>query len=131
MFHQWKALTTSLLSTMSPHITGREETAMDIVDELEDLLETFQSRLPKLAFRQVLQSIVYNAIALDETFCGQQNWYRLHYPSYQEKRYDYYMDESMATAAGSSLGRMVRFVIRPALYRDEGIPSLVPPLVWT
>lgn len=107
----------------------------DVMEDLEDLLEPFKSRVSNGI--HMLGDIVSDAIALDEVFCAQVSWYQ---PTYPDKRHDRHIDSNMARAEGSSSQRAVRFVIRPALYRSGGSGRgdtydrwfvLDPTLVWT
>jgi hypothetical protein len=117
VFHQWKAMTTSLLSTLGPH-NGRDDKTTEIVEELEDLLEPFRSKLPRDSVHQSLQNLVRNAVTLDESFCGQQEWYILKYP---ESRFGIHFDRNKMNAReGSTALRQVAFVIRPCLCRAGG-----------
>ncbi|KAK3385578.1 hypothetical protein B0H63DRAFT_184731 [Podospora didyma] len=119
-FHQWRALTTSLLSIMGPDLTGCGETAGEVTDELEAFLESLRSssNLFRNNGHTALRAIVDKAIALDEIFCGQQELYQLLYPV---RRYDFKVDRaSMEIAEGSSEGQVVWFMITPSLYRSGG-----------
>ena len=118
-FHQWKAATTSMLASMGPQ-DGRNDNTMDVVEDLEDMLEAFKPRLSRASLRQSLQDIIQKAIALDESFCGQQGWYALKYP---EERHNIYVDQRYMTLVegSSSSRRIVAFVIRPGLTRAGGV----------
>lgn len=116
VFHQWKATTASLLSTLGPH-NGRDDKITEIVEELEDLVEPFRSKLSRDPVHQTLQNLTLNAVALDESFCGQYEWYYLEYPK---------------------LNGDAAFVIRPSLCRAGGrgknygqISHLDPSVVWS
>jgi DNA-binding transcriptional MerR regulator len=115
-FHQWKATTASLLSALGPH-NGRDDKITEIVEELEDLVEPFRSKLSRDPVHQTLQNLTLNAVALDESFCGQHEWYYLEYPK---------------------LNGDAAFVIRPRLCRAGGrgknygqISHLDPSVVWS
>ena len=67
---------------------------------------------------QSLQSLTRSAVALDESFCGQQEWYFLKYP---EKRFDFYINrDQMDVVEGSTTSQHAAFVIRPGLCRAGG-----------
>jgi hypothetical protein len=119
VFHQWKAMTTSLLSTLGPH-NGREDKTAEMVEELEELLDPWRSKSHWNAIRQSLQSLVRHAVTLDESFCGQHEWYFLWYP---EPRFDCAINlNQMQVEEGSatSASKTVAFVIRPHLCRISG-----------
>ncbi|KAK0747239.1 hypothetical protein B0T21DRAFT_405890 [Apiosordaria backusii] len=118
-FHQWKAATTSLIYTLGPSATNVKETILDVADRLEELIDTFKSRLPMVAVRDILQKIVTKAVAFDETLCGQPSWYYLCYP---EPRDNFYFDRELTDVAegASATGQKAKFVIRPSLSRTGG-----------
>ncbi|KAM5343503.1 hypothetical protein ACJ41O_012040 [Fusarium nematophilum] len=118
VLHQWKALTTSLVSNIQPS-KERDREIENVVDELEDLLGEFRYRLSFKTFRPGLKTIVSKAIELDKFFYGQQAWYCPEWPS--QKRHDFEIDQrTMKKEAGSPNGRLVKFAIRPCLYRAGG-----------
>ncbi|KAK4466209.1 hypothetical protein QBC42DRAFT_193276 [Cladorrhinum samala] len=134
-FHQWKAVTTSLVNSLGPHVNDGRQIHADVMEDLEDLLEPWKGNVSDGI--HVLRDIVSDAIALDEVFCAQVSWYQLTYP---DKRYDRHFDQNMTRAEGSSSQRAVGFVVRPALYRSGGSARgetydrwfvLDPTLVWT
>jgi len=116
-FHQWKAMTANLLSTLGPH-NGRDGKTAEIVEELEELLEPLRSKMVSGSVRQGLQSLTRNAVALDESFCGQHEWYSLKYP---KKRFDFYYNRDEAEVVeGNMASQLAAFVIRPCLCRAGG-----------
>ncbi|KAH6980886.1 hypothetical protein BKA56DRAFT_673350 [Ilyonectria sp. MPI-CAGE-AT-0026] len=118
LFHRWKALTTDLVSGISLK-QDREDRIADVTDELESMMERFRSKLSFASFRRELQSVVRQAIELDELFCGQEAWYRLAVPAVG--RYDIEVDRNtMSIAGGGANTRNVRFLIRPCLCRAGG-----------
>ncbi|KAK4227136.1 hypothetical protein QBC38DRAFT_364914 [Podospora fimiseda] len=116
-FHQWKAMTTSLMNTIGHSVNDNRDIMFDVTEDIEDLLEPFASKIRDPQVAQLLRNIVADAIALDEVFCGQQAWYQIIYP---EKRHDCSFDDQIMvrTEEGSSR-QAVRFVIRPGLCRIE------------
>lgn len=118
LFHRWKALTTDLVSGISLK-QDREDRIADVTDELEGIMDRFRSKLSFASFRRELQSVVRQAIDLDELFCGQEAWYRIGVPPVG--RHDIEVDRnSMSIAGGGVNTRIVRFLIRPCLRRAGG-----------
>ena len=108
-----------------------------VIEDIEDMLEMFKPRLQWHSFRESLRDIVQKAVALDETFCGQQGWYAIKYP---ERRYDFHVDlKTMVPVDGTSHKRVVGFAVRPCLSRAGGVRGesyneysiLEPHTVWT
>ncbi|KAH7146869.1 hypothetical protein B0J13DRAFT_500752 [Dactylonectria estremocensis] len=118
LFHQWKALTASVVSGVCSQ-QDRNEKIADVADELEDMLEPFRSKLSLTSFQRELQNIVRNAVALDESFCGQQAWYRLVWPPGGRHDVDLHQG-SMKIIGGGAKTRLVRFVVQPCLCRAGG-----------
>lgn len=117
MFHQWKAVTTGLVSALGPPIWPDYHT-VGIVEELEDLLEPFRSSLPGDPVHQSLQSLVRKAVALDKSFCGQSEWYCLRYLN---PRFNVPFEQNkMEVVEGSKPSREVAFTVRPCLCQAGG-----------
>jgi hypothetical protein len=117
LFHQWRAQTTNLLSAMGPR-NGREETIVDIADALDDLLQPLRSWGASESFRQALKGIAHDAVALDESFSGQQTYYCLRYP---DRRSNVAFDPIRMRMVEESSGyRKVAFTIRPGLCKAGG-----------
>lgn len=113
LFHQWKAWTTSLASSISPQ-SDLDERIDYIVEDMEEVLELLRSKEDWKSCRQQLRSIVKNAIAVDKMFCGQEAWYVLAYP--HEGRDGLALDQSrMKVVSGSESSQRVSFVVRPML----------------
>jgi hypothetical protein len=127
LFHEWKALTTSLISLVCSQ-QDRERKILDVADELEDMLESFRSTVTVSLLKRELRSIVCKAVALDESFCGQQAWYRLMWPP--AGRHDVELDRNLMKPVGEGGGKrggakttLVMFVIQPCLCRAGGAPG--------
>ncbi|KAM7210431.1 hypothetical protein V8F06_014190 [Rhypophila decipiens] len=117
MFHQWKSLTTSFISTMAKE-TSDGQSFHRVVERLEMLLQPLGERAFGPERRQrMITTLVRNAIDLDRIFCGQQCWYLLKYPKENEDQYETKVNvSSNETPVRSSDGNMERS-IRPILYR--------------
>ena len=110
-------MTTGLVSTLGAHVWP-DYYIIGIIEELEDLLEPFRSSLPGDPVHQSLQSLVRKAVALDESFCGQSEWYRLWYPS---PRFNIPFEQNkMEVVEGSKPSREVAFTVRPSLCQAGG-----------
>ncbi|KAK2600084.1 hypothetical protein QQS21_005170 [Conoideocrella luteorostrata] len=125
LFHEWKALTTSLISLVHPQ-QDRECNIMNIVRNLEDMLKSFQSTIAMPPSSPMLQNIVRKAVALDELFCGQQAWYRLLWPLAEQRGVELDLNTMKAVGGGEGKkgGALVMFTVQPCLCRG-GHDSLV------
>jgi len=65
---------------MDPDVTHRQSSNDDISDAVAALLEPMLSNIKRDYIRREIETIVSEAITLDEMFCSQQAWYRLLYP---------------------------------------------------
>ncbi|KAF5002779.1 hypothetical protein FDECE_10524 [Fusarium decemcellulare] len=113
LYHQWKSLTTSIVSTVQLQ-RDRDDEVDRVVEELEDILP------PSKTCHRELQAVINKAIEMDLKFRGQQASYLVGWPG--QARYNISLDpNSMKLAAGSPKGtRNVRFIIQPCLFRTGG-----------
>lgn len=114
LYHFWKAATTSLVAPIGA-LDGRDERVMEVIVDLSSLLGSLAVNLDWDQFVASLTDIVHQAVALDEMLCYQQGWFFLRYPA---QRSDIFIDqEEMELEQSVAPGEIVKFVIRPALWR--------------
>lgn len=113
-------MTTSIVSVVQVP-QDRDEEVEIILEELEDLLPPFRSRISSSGpYRRELQAVINKAIDLDLKLSGQQVYYGVRWPLH--KRYHVPFDDGlMKPATGSSQPpQNVRFMVQPCLVRAGG-----------
>ncbi|TDZ27550.1 hypothetical protein C8034_v009718 [Colletotrichum sidae] len=119
LYHQWRALTASIISVI-PQPRDREDEVESIVEEIVGLLKPCEPKGSKFgAYRLDLQLVVAKAIELDLKFAGQRACYVVNWPTQQQ--YDVGFDEGtmrLATQSPSN-SRRVKFMIQPCLWRSR------------
>ncbi|KAJ4117530.1 hypothetical protein NW768_010893 [Fusarium equiseti] len=114
---QWKTLMANIMSDLK----DPEQRSLEVdyvAMNIDELLAPCRSRNSNSSvYQRDLRGLVHKAIDMDLVLSGQTEDYRLHWLS--GETFDH---AEMAPAAGSSQGsrKIVRFMIRPFLYRVDG-----------